>query len=343
MALLTRVTAAAIGCALLGSCESSRSLGHADVWLSECDDGASCGVDQAGEHFAVEAFIDPSVSRYAPHGLYAYLELPRSDGTRGVLELDVPTDSASDSGPSDYQASYRELANEHLRFESRAVRGQIVVPRSLTSDDAASCGCEEGLFALQFSDADGRTRALSLGHLSRSERLCLGGLESSDEDGLHVRVESCDPPPEPSAPSVPASPPARSVPSASSPHYHDAHDTEVDSYTTVDTGCGGSSYDDGSSGGCGSSYDEGSSDGCGTSSSSENSSGCSDDRDTDEENEHSNSHSGCEGDTSNQPSSCEVAPGHRRGGGPFMGTGLPVLLVCVWQVVKARLARRRRI
>jgi hypothetical protein len=320
MALLTRALSIVGCCALLGSCEGSESLGHADLWLSNCDDRASCGENQPGEHFAVQAYFEPSVSRYAPHGLYAYVELPRADGTRGVLELDVPTDGPSDGPLDNYQISYRELSNERLRFESRAVRGQIMLPRSLTEDDAASCGCDEGVFALQFTDANDHVRALSLGHLSRSESMCHAGMQTSEEEGLRVNVKSCETAPAPSM-----SPPAAEVaPVASSPHSHDEHYTTVDSYTTVDTGCGSSSYEDQSSGGCGSSDDgQSSSSGCGN-----------------DDGEDSSSHSGCEGDTSDQPSSCAVARGPHRGGSPFMGTGLPVLLVCLWQVL--RTTRKRR-
>jgi hypothetical protein len=100
---------AAAACALIASCASSWPLGHVEVALSDRD---AAHDPEPGEQLEAQAFMDPDASRYAPHGLYVYFELVRSNRRRGLVELDVPTDAADDTAPAQFQASYRELEGE---------------------------------------------------------------------------------------------------------------------------------------------------------------------------------------------------------------------------------------
>jgi hypothetical protein len=331
MALLSRLCAAfALACA---SCAGSEELGRVDVWLSACRGAEPCRSSAEHEHFAVQAFIDPSVSRYAPNGLYAYFELHRANGQRALVELDVPT-----AVPADATAvSYRELDGDRLVFEASEVHGRIVMPELLAAVGARSCGCEQGSFALHFVSAardgvlgsdDDDVRELTVGYLGRTDELCSSQLQLSDELDLQVNVRRCaellpSPPPPPSEP-TPRSPAPRSsacgrydCDPAYDDDYYDSNYAAGGCGSYADSGCEGSSSSD---------------DGCGESR-SESSGGCSDD-------DPDNDDGGCEGDTRNDSSNCTIARVPTRGGVSGLGTAAPWLLVCSWQLVRAARARK---
>jgi hypothetical protein len=376
VALLSRAAiwlalAAALGAA---GCATAAPLGHAELWLQSCAGRAGSCADSppspaGGEHFVVQAFIDPSASRYAPHGLYAYFELPRADGSLGIVELDVPTDAPADTALEHVQASYRELSGEQLRFDSSAVEGRVAVPQAWTVAADSSCSCDDGGFELRFVDAgedripataDDRFRRLSLGRFGLSEGFCRSPVPMSIPSGLYVEVDRCDALAitQPRQAAVPApldmSAPAPG-PSSGGPCAHGCYDESGAVYRNPGSGCGSGdsgggcgSYEDPNraSSGCGgdASNQDGSDSGCGgnssSSSSSSSQSGCEGDSSS------SSSHSGCEGDTtSDNSSSCALAqrPLHRRlrshRGDPFAGTGLPLLLACLVQRLRARRLR----
>jgi hypothetical protein len=379
VALLSRAAPwIALACALCTrGCATTAPLGHVELWLQSCGGRAESCADAppsapGGEHFAVQAFIDPGASRYAPHGLYAYFELPREDGSLGLFELDVPTDAPSDIALEHFQASYRELSGKQLRFDSSTAEGHVTLPSSWSAAAEPSCGCEEGAFELRFVDAgtdrirgtaDDGIRRLSLG---LSEGFCRPPASMAIPTGLHLDLDRCD---------VSASTQQRAsvlapvdtnagAPSAPSggPCAHGCYDESAVLYRNQGSGCGGDSsggcgsYEDpnsSSSGGCGgdatvssgSGSQAGSSSGCGGSSSSSSSSshsGCEGDSSS------SSSKSGCEGDTApDDSSSCALAQRelHRRlrphRSDPFAGTGLPLLLACLLQRLRVERLRAR--
>ena len=349
---------ALLGCAQLAACADTASLGHANGSLRACAGADACDAAEP-EAFGVQAYFDAQVSRYAPHGFYAYFELERNDGQRAVLELDVPIDSGSESVAAD-QVSYRELDGDRLSFESKQVQGQLQLPRSLVQEDAQACGCADALFNLRFvaPGADGLlgtqddlTRELYYGHLSRTGATCAAQLAPTENTDLRVQVRACDPPPLAATPSVRTPPePARAPRAAgtASCSYRDCY-ADDPGYATSESGCGSTTY---SETGCGGTSDD-QAGGCSSSESSRShSGGCADSSDKDNQSSnsgsgdssddsHSSSNSGCEGDTSksSSSSSCSTARVQRRDLRSFLGTGLPLLLVCAWQ---ARRARRMR-
>lgn len=332
-------------------CADTESLGHASGWLKACA-SASCAAE-SGEHFRVQAYFDADVSRYAPHGFYAYFELERADGQRGVLELDVPLDSGSETVTTE-NVSYRELDGSRIRFESRQVTGELQLTRALTEDREDSCGCGDGLFDLRFvapgpdgtlGTADDLTRELDYGNLSRLDEPCLEEPHQADATGLRVSMRECSaPPPTAAAPSAPPSEPPRPSRSPSSTCSYANCERDDGSYTTVESGCGGTSYNDS---GCGSTSSE-SSGGCSDSSGADSGGGCGSNTSGDNHDESDagedkhKADSGCEGDTSNasSSSSCSTARVSRRDLRSFLGTGLPLVLLCAWQGLRARRMRR---
>jgi hypothetical protein len=346
-----------LGCGVVAaSCEGSASLGHVDVWLSECQGQGDCRSSAAArEHFEVQGFFDPTVSRFAPNGFYAYWELPRADGSRALVELDVPSDAASDAPLERYHVSYRELVDTRLRFDASDVRGQLALPRSFTAESDADCVCDDAAFALRFAAAgddgelgtdDDRVRELTLGQLSHSDERCSRALPRlSDEAGLRVAASACGESVARPIASSAAQPVAQAPTSTWSPScgYGDCVTGGVLlADTGSDPGCG-SSYDDGS--GCGDSRDADSSSagGCGDDDTSSDSGGCSDD--TSDSNSASSDSGGCEGDTSSQEhASCAVVqlPNARRArhGAGFSGTGLPLSLVLLWHAIRSARLRR---
>lgn len=382
------------------SCSDTHALGYAEVWLRDCGGRTRCD-GRPAEHVRVEAFFDADVSRYAPHGFYAYFEIGREDGSRGVLELDVETSTDAEHTQAAYDVSYTEQQGERLVFESRRVQGRVSLPQALTDAAGPSCGCADGLFRLAFIDpgldghlgtADDRGRRLDFGHLSRDEEPCTQQLPDDDdgdadaEPGLHVAVRPCATPPAPAAHSgtqpAPDAQPAHPQ-SATRGCVYDCASSSVGAYTSVDLGWGASRYDSGGgcgghddtdndhdydSGGCAShtydDYDDGDSGGCashdydGDDARYDDSAGCGgsggtqDDENTssgqgcsgDTASDDKSASGGCEGDTSDSPSSCSVRPLRRRRGrsaSAFIGTGLPLLLVCLWQAARAAQWRRR--
>ncbi|MET0390385.1 MAG: hypothetical protein ABW321_30715 [Polyangiales bacterium] len=343
MALL-RWPAATLALVLaLAGCASSEELGLVDVWLSDCRGTAACGQGARSEHFNVQAYIDPGVSRHAPNGLYAYFELPRDDGHLAVVELDIPTAAPADEAT----LSYRELDGDRLVFEASDASGWISLPELLTAVDARSCGCEQGSFALRFrGNTRGRgeeLRELTVGYLGRTEELCSNQLELRDDDeDLQVNVRRCpvSRPPSAAEPGPPAPPPA--APPTSRPcrtgydcpsgyyddDYYDGRYAGGGCVGYTDSGCGSSSSDDG----CGDSSGD---DGCGDSRDA-SSDGCGDGEQGDEDND---ADGGCEGDTRDDSSSCSVrrAPRHRGSG---LGTAIPLVLVCIYQLLRGARARR---
>jgi hypothetical protein len=368
VALLTQArTLLWLSCGVVAaSCDGSASLGQVTVWLSECHGQGDCWASaSAREHFEVQGFFDPSVSRFAPNGFYAYWELPRSDGGRGLVELDVPTDGVNEAPLERYQASYRELAYTRLRFEASDVRGRLALPRSFTAQGDSDCACDDAAFALRFAEAgedgelgtdDDRVRELTLGQLSHTDERCSRALPRlGDEAGLRVASSACGesaPPRQSSAAQPPAQAPRQT--SAPSCSYADcAAGGVLLADTGSDEGCG-TSTDDGS--GCGdsryadstSSSDAG---GCGDAGTSDDgtsadSGGCGDD--TSQPNAGSSGSGGCEGDTSSQEhASCAVVrlrSGRRpRHGAGFSGTGLPLTLIFLWHAFRsARLRKTAR-
>jgi hypothetical protein len=290
---------ALLSCVSLGACADTQALGHAEGAVRSCARADACA-SAFPESFGVEAYFDAKVSRYAPHGFYAYFELAREDGQRGVLELDVPIDSGSERVAAD-QVSYRELDGDRVSFESKQVEGQLQLPRSLTQEDAYACACSDGLFNLRFvapgadgllGTADDLARELDYGHLTRAGEPCAEQLAKTDETALRVQIRECAPPPIAAAPALRTPEPARTTrsPSSTTCRYSDCYDDDS-SYTTVDSGCGGSTYNES---GCGGTSDD-QSEGCASNdSSSSNSGGCGDSSSHDEH----DSKSGCEGDTS---------------------------------------------
>lgn len=338
MALL-RTLLPLLAAGVLAGCSQQESLGHADFSLRDC-----AGCTAAPRHYHVQAFFDAQVSRHAPNGFYAYFELERPDGARGVLELDLPTDAAPNTPLAREDASYRELRDGRVVFEATGVQGSVQLPRSLMWEDAARCDCEDAMFELVFQAGDER-RELSYGHLTRNEAVCGARLPARADPGLAVQVLDCSAP----APAMGAAPsdtdtrttvvqtPGRSASSSRSCALSDCYPDDR-AYTPVETGCGGSYYREDGCGG--SSYEESS---CGSSSaaqgggcSSSSSDGCGSSSDRDRPRS-----SGCEGDTSDSPSSCSVARPAHGALRSFMGTGLPWTLVCLWQALRAARARRR--
>jgi hypothetical protein len=344
----------AIACAACAqSCSASPSLAHVDVWLESCSAGGSsaCGAQAqtrepgaTNEHFTVQAFFDPEVSRYAPHGLYAYFELPRADGSTGILELDVATDGASGQAVDTYQASYRELAGDTVRFETRKAQGSLVVPKAWLDDKAAACACNDGGFELRFSDAgadrvadtaDDQVRTLSFGRFGHDDTFCRAPLSAPMDGALHVTVESCTPPvEEPSAEPVSQPEPARDPLPPPEPRCVNCYASAPIIAGTTDDGCS-SSRDDGG-GGCDDSSSSGSGGGCDGSSGNSTSPSSSDSSPSSSSDSSSSSSdsSGCEGDTADDHSSCAAvrAPSHSRSrhrSSSFLGTGLPLVLLCL--------------
>jgi hypothetical protein len=382
VALLSRATAwIVLVCALNeAGCATTAPLGHVELWLQSCAGRASSCADQPpsppnGEHFVAQAFIDPSASRYAPHGLYTYFELPRADGSLGLFELDVPTDASGDTALQHFQASYRELSGQQLRFASTVVEGRVEVPASWSVDGNASCACEDGGLELRFEDPgddgvagtpDDRVRRLSSGRFGLSKAFCRPFAPMSIPVGLHVDLDRCgaavitqEQQPSASA-SVSTSAPPPNSPSGG-PCAHGCYGESGALYRNQANGCGSSdagggcgTYDTASgssNGGCGSSPAAGegsgeqasSGSGCSSNSSSSSSStssssssGCEGDSSS------SKSGSGCEGDTSqDNSSSCALAhhvwprEPRPRGSDPFAGTGLPLALTCLFQRLRA--------
>lgn len=351
----------ALACATgVSGCATTAPLGHVELWLRSCAgrSGDCDGVasDAAGdEHVTAQAFIDPSASHYAPHGLYTYFELQRADGSLGLFELDVPTDASDDLAIQHFRASYRELSGEQLRFASTHVDGRIAVPPGWRSMEDARCACDDGGFELRFVDPgddrvtgsdDDRIRRLSWGRFGWSARFCRSLAPISIPVGLHVSIDRCQAPaiatePQPSAPA------AMPAPLRPGPCAYGCYDPSRAAYAPTAGGCESSD----SGGGCGNGSDPGnaSSGGCGGDSSRSNASagqpsasnGC-------EGDSSSSSSSGCEGDPKDDPSSsCAVAAraaramiGSRRPN-PFVGTGLPVVIVCLLQWRRVQQLRRR--
>lgn len=345
MALLKRAHRSAwLGCvACLSSCATSAPFGYVDLWLSQCQGDEDCAAQSvAGEHFAAQALIDPSVSRYAPDGLYTYFELARADGSLGVLELDIPTDAPGDRPLADLQASYRELSGDEVRFAATQVSGQVVLPRSLLREDEPACACDDGGFSLRFVDAgddgelgsdDDRVRQLSFGHIGRSDSFCGGAVSMPADGGLRVSVDAC---------AAPATAVKRDREASVDPAPASELETPILVYEEREagSGCSSSSSDDG--GGCESSASDDS--GCSThatdadASSSSSDTGCGDSGSS--SGDSASADSGCEGDTSDdERSSCATARprlrSRSRHGSPFIGTGIPLALVCLWQALRA--------
>jgi len=330
----------ACGAALaLASCEGSASLGHVSVWLGECE-GHACTASASLERFEVQGFFEPSASRFAPNGFYAYWELPRADGGRGLVELDVPTDAVSDAPLEHYQVSYRELDDARLRYEASAVQGKLVLPRSYLAEDVGACACDDAAFALRFAAAgadgelgteDDRVRELTLGQLSRSDERCATTVARlGDEAGLRVALRACVEPARPVAPR------------AAEPPTADPSWSPSCSYGDCTTG-GVVFVDPGTSDGCGSSDDAGG--GCDDSGSDDSSYDDSSDADGCDGSSSDDS-GGCEGDTSSQDqASCAVTrlPNQRpsRHGSSFFGTGLPLALFFLWYGVRSARLRAR--
>ena len=334
-----------LGLLSVSACADTEDLGHANGWLQACSGAAPCASTNS-EPFGVQAYFDTSVSRYAPRGFYAYFELERDDGPRGVLELDVPFDSGSESVSAEH-VSYRELDGDRIRFESKQVVGEVQLPRPLVQTDAYTCGCEDGLFNLRFTapgtdgelgTPDDLTRELFYGHLSRGDEPCGQQLARKDDDSLRVQVRECSPPPAAAAPvmrAVDSTPPERRSTHSSTVCNYPGCYREDGSYTVVESGCGGSTYNDS---GCGGTSED-QTGGCGGSdTASSESSGCGDSSSSDDDEDDHNESSGCEGDTSNasSSSSCSTARVYHRDLRAFMGTGLPLLLVCAWQARRSR-------
>jgi hypothetical protein len=343
MALLKHLPA--LLCFACAACASSDNLAHVEVWLRECRGAGPCEGSTPNEQFSAQAFVEPSVSRYAPRGLYMYFELARADGRRGLLELDVAADEAE---PAKVQASYRELIDDKPSFEASDVRGEIDLPESQLSAAAGSCGCDDGSFALRFVDPgedgsvgneDDQVRELSFGRWGAEDQLCSRSLRVGSEKGLRVNVEQC--------PEITARPTTRPSPPSSSDSYPTAPSCwSNDCYVTPGIvvapdagGCGDGEYyedttDDDSSGCSDDSKSGSDSGGCEPSS----------DQDPDQT---SRQASGCEGDTSDAPpANCAVSrlrkPTRHPPLASFFGTGLPVLLVCLRQLQRAARSLRRR-
>jgi hypothetical protein len=339
------------------------------MWLRDCAGEAGCSATVPAEHFEVQGFVDPSVSRFAPHGFYAYWELPRGGGVRGLVELDVPTDAEPAAPLQRYHASYRELVDTQLSFEAGDVRGVLSLPGSAIDESNADCACEDAAFALRFTapgpDAelgtgDDGVRELTLGRLSRSDERCARDLpELSTELGLRVASSACAEP----GPPVPSSAqPVGDVPSgATSCGYGECNAAVVLADTGSDDGCGSSSSSERGDSGCGNDdTSSAGSGGCGddgSSTSPNNAGGCGDDSASTSahhsgdrgDDSSSTSSSGCEGDTSSQEhASCGVTrlPSRRRSrhGASFFGTGLPLVLSLLWHGLRSarlRAAARR--
>ena len=327
MALLRQSALLLMGALAAGGCSQAESLGHAELWLREC---ADCAL--SGELHRVAAYFDTQSSRHAPRGFYAYFELERTNGARGILELDVPTAGAgAPFGPE--QVSYRETLNGRVLFEAQQVQGTLQLPAALVQPEIGSCGCDDALFQLQFRAAD-EVRELRYGHLSREQQSCGALPASKGAAGMSVVLKECGAVVEPiGAPRVSTSTSAGSLRPSSSARRCDRGDcNDEGSYNAVEVGCGSSEppYDDGtrSSGGC-------VEDSASSSSSSSSSQGCSD------SSKHDDHESGCEGDTSDSPSSCSVMRRPANALRSFMGTGLPLLLVCLWQALRAARLRKQ--
>jgi hypothetical protein len=377
----------------VGSCASSASLGHVDLWLKSCNghaddcDDASASV-AAEEYVHTQAFFDASSSRYAPHGLYTYFELPRADGSVGILELDLPTNGANGQPLTNFQASYRELSGDQVLFSSRKVEGRLELPPGFAADQEPVCACDDGAFALRFIDAgpdrvrgtdDDRVRHLSWGRIGRSEHFCRGLAPMAIGRELQLNIESCVTPgmstfqpsaqePEPvqtyatdpqpvlvTTTPAPAScgyacygnpPPSQPTSSGGCGSDDSSSSGGCGSDDSSSSGCGsGSGSSDSSSGGCGG--DDSSSSGCGDSQSDSQSSSSGSCDSSSNSGSGSSSSGACEGDTTDDhSSSCTVARarpqhgrrGHRRD--PFVGTGVPLALVCLLQQLRARRLRQ---
>lgn len=332
------------------ACEGSQSLGYADVWLRDCDGQQRCE-DAPKQHFHVQAFFASEVSRYAPDGLYAYFELERDDGRRAVVELDIPT-ATEQEAVKDYQISYRELDGERLELEAHSVAGQVILPSTLTHDHSGECACPDALFDLRFvaegadstlGTEDDRTRRLEYGHLSPTDTPCAEQLDAADSQELRLTLRSC--PHVSTAPAVVSDTHRASSAAAAQPrtvaarscawndcgyrdgYYHDGYyDGYYDEYAVANTGCGSANGNQG----CGGAGSEG----CGSTEAS-SSDGCAGDTES--------GSSGCEGDTSDSPSSCSLSRASAHKTSAFVGTGVPLLLVCAWQMLRSsRLPRRVR-
>jgi hypothetical protein len=328
-------------CAAIGGCAQGAPLGRVEVWLR--DDGA-----QPGEYVHAQAFIDPSVSRYAPHGYYAYAELPRADGTLGVLEIDVPTDAPEGQPLPRAAASYRELSGTRVRFESRDVRGRVVVPDAVDTASDTGCACEDSGFSLTF-DGGGEERRLSFGRMGWQEPFCRPRAELDMPDALALSRERCAPaPPPPSAREPPATETAAARRREPDPppcvfdcHYGHASPPEP----VAAGGCGSDGSD-------GAAYDESDDDaqGCGGGDDDASRGGCEGDTADDSETACGGGAGDDADDASDESTACTIAPRpraavpypHRGHRSALAGTVEPLLAVIAWQALRARRLRGRR-
>ncbi|MDD9938495.1 MAG: hypothetical protein OXT09_33105 [Myxococcales bacterium] len=324
MALLTRAACALFACAL-SSCALSEPLGEAEVWIRECDaeDDARCSDSFASG----EAFIDRSVSRHAPDGVYLYVELEGPEDRRAILEIDVPAE-ATDDGMQHAQLRYRELDGVRERFAAEHATGWIDLPAGWVAGSGADCDCLDLAFALAFEDPQrGGRRELESGRAGWGEERCAPTRAYTEAASLEVAAGPCartrvtrSPAPQPRVYDVgdPEPDDHRCGPDCQHQHHH--HDA------VYVGGCGSSSqtYDDEPQG-CASSGERAD---YSSSSTSDSSGGCEGD------DSNSSSGGGCEGDTSDSPDACRIAPRTRQG--PWVSLGIPLLLVCLY--LRARLA-----
>jgi len=172
--LLLLVATAGSGCAEQGSPGSYRfDLYDARV---SCDPTAdTCQRDGAPaqpERVGGDAFVSRTASRFAPYGLYLYLELRRRDGTLGHLELDAPL---LPTGNQQASLRYAETAADGELQQSVAVSGALELPGS------PACACQDGRFDLEFvlpgpdqqlGTDDDLIRRLTRGSFSRTGARC---------------------------------------------------------------------------------------------------------------------------------------------------------------------------
>ena len=147
MALLKGMPVAIL--VLLAAGEARSSSGWVDLQLYDqtvsCDVQTELCYEPGSDYILVpedlktsQVFISSNSSRYAPEGLYIYIEVWRPHGAVALVEVDVSTRGHGAT------LSYQEYKENTLVFRSGAATGTLEVPADLLNPAATVCPCRDG-------------------------------------------------------------------------------------------------------------------------------------------------------------------------------------------------------